>query len=296
MYYVPPSPSRKQCKQALMHAHLWHHDYGNKQQCNDESNNASYNVGGRINSGSDAKVWGTDQTGDKDGRQATVTAMKRADAMATRVAGEDGGDGEGGKRDGNGEKKGNCKEEGNGKRPWQQDNSDRDNNNHLNDNGNEYNNGNDNADNVDEDNDRDNSKDDSNKSAAATAGGGWQWWGRQRGQQWQWLGVHIFLLHLGCSLPQTAGSIDWLQLGMRLLHDMVGTIVVVICLKFCVEDDGGQFILHSVNNTVMQLYDAFLLDYDEENPMEGGYQWNMRDVLDDCNCSIKWCRRKNKQL
>ncbi len=34
-----------------------------------------------------------------------------------------------------------------------------------------------------------------------------------------------------------------------------------------VEDDDGQVTTHSVNNTVMQFYDAFLLHYNEEDPI-----------------------------
>jgi hypothetical protein len=48
---------------------------------------------------------------------------------------------------------------------------------------------------------------------------------------------------------------------------MVCTIVVVRCLKMGVEDDDGQVTTHSVNNTVMQFYDAFLLHYNEEDPI-----------------------------
>ena len=53
----------------------------------------------------------------KDGRQAMVTAKKRAVAMVTRMAGKDEGNGDGnsGKSNGNGNKEGNCKEEGNDK-------------------------------------------------------------------------------------------------------------------------------------------------------------------------------------
>jgi hypothetical protein len=74
------------------------------------------------------------------------------------------------------------------------------------------------------------------------------------------------MLHLG-SLPQTVGWIDWLRL-VTLLHGMmVNTTVVVMCLKLGVlEDDVGQVTSHSVNNTtMMQLSEAFLLDYDEED-------------------------------
>ena len=74
------------------------------------------------------------------------------------------------------------------------------------------------------------------------------------------------MLHLG-SLPQTVGWIDWLRL-VTLLHGMmVNTPVVVMCLKLGVlEDDVGQVTSHSVNNTtMMQLSEAFLLDYDEED-------------------------------
>jgi hypothetical protein len=46
-----------------------------------------------------------DGDGDKVGRQATAAAMKRAVTMATRVAGEDVGDGKGGKSDGDGTKR-----------------------------------------------------------------------------------------------------------------------------------------------------------------------------------------------
>ena len=74
------------------------------------------------------------------------------------------------------------------------------------------------------------------------------------------------MLHLD-SLPQTVGWIDWLRL-VTLLHGMmVNTTVVVMCLKLGVlEDDVGQVTSHSVNNTtMMQLSEAFLLDYDEED-------------------------------
>jgi hypothetical protein len=73
------------------------------------------------------------------------------------------------------------------------------------------------------------------------------------------------MLHLG-SLPQTAGRINWLQF-IELLHNMLCTIVVVRCKKMGVEDDVGQVTMHSVNNTVMQFYDAFLLHYNEEDPI-----------------------------
>jgi hypothetical protein len=36
-----------------------------------------------------------------------------------------------------------------------------------------------------------------------------------------------------------------------------------MCLKLDVDDNVGQVTLHSVNNTVMQLSDAFLFDYNE---------------------------------
>jgi hypothetical protein len=65
------------------------------------------------------------------------------------------------------------------------------------------------------------------------------------------------MLHLG-SLPQTAGRINWLRL-IGLLRNIVFTIVVVRCLKMGIEDDVGLVTMHSVNNTVMQFYDAFLL-------------------------------------
>ncbi len=64
-----------------------------------------------------------------------------------------------------------------------------------------------------------------------------------------------------------------------------------------VEDDVGQVTTHSVNNTVMQFYDAFLLHYDEEDPI--GRMVSIKyaaDVLVNCDSSIKWCRRKKKQL
>jgi hypothetical protein len=106
------------------------------------------------------------------------------------------------------------------------------------------------------------------------------------------------MLHLGTSLPQTAGWIDWLQL-VRLLHVMmVCTSVVAMCLKLGVEDDVGQVTSHSVNNTVMQLSDIFLLNYDEEDPTGSMVLITKyaADVLVDCNGSIKWRRRKKKQL
>jgi hypothetical protein len=103
------------------------------------------------------------------------------------------------------------------------------------------------------------------------------------------------MLHLG-SLPQTSGGINWLQL-IGLLHDMVCTIVVVRCLKMGVEDDVGQVTMHSVNNTVMQFYDAFLLHYNEEDPIGRMVSITYAaDVLVDCNGSIKRRRRKKKQL
>ncbi len=64
-----------------------------------------------------------------------------------------------------------------------------------------------------------------------------------------------------------------------------------------VEDDVGQVTMHSVNNTVMQFYDAFLLHYDEKDPI--GRMVSMKyaaDVLVDRDGSIRWCRRKKKQL
>ncbi len=103
------------------------------------------------------------------------------------------------------------------------------------------------------------------------------------------------MLHLG-SLPQTAGRINWLRL-IGLLHNMVCTIVLVRCLKMGVEDDVGQVTMHSVNNTVMQFYDAFLLHYDEVDPI--GRMVSIKcavDVLVDRGGSIKWRRRKKKQL
>ena len=59
----------------------------------------------------------------------------------------------------------------------------------------------------------------------------------------------------------------------------------------------GEVTLHSVNNTVMQLSDIFLLIYDEEDPI--GRMASTKyasEVLVDRNGSIKWCRRKKKQL
>ena len=106
------------------------------------------------------------------------------------------------------------------------------------------------------------------------------------------------MLHLGTSLPQTAGWIDWLQL-VRLLHVMmVCTSVVAMCLKLGVEDDVGQVTSHSVNNTVMQLSDILLLNYDEEDPTGSMVLITKyaADVLVDCNGSINWRRRKKKQL
>ena len=104
------------------------------------------------------------------------------------------------------------------------------------------------------------------------------------------------MLHMG-SLPQIAGWNDWLQL-VRLLHGMmVCTSVVAMCLKLGVEDDAGQITSHSVNNTGMQLSDIFLLDQDDEDLI--GRMVSTKydaDVLVDRNGSIKWHRRKKKQL
>jgi hypothetical protein len=64
-----------------------------------------------------------------------------------------------------------------------------------------------------------------------------------------------------------------------------------------VEDDVGQVTMHSVNNTVMQFYGAFLLHYDEEDPI--GRMVSIKyaaDVLVDGNGIIKWHRRKKKPL
>ncbi len=74
------------------------------------------------------------------------------------------------------------------------------------------------------------------------------------------------VFHLG-SLPQTAGWIDWLQF-LQLLHGMmVCSTVVEMCLELGVEDNVDQVTSHLVNNTAMQFSDAFLLDYDEEDPI-----------------------------
>jgi hypothetical protein len=55
--------------------------------------------------------------------------------------------------------------------------------------------------------------------------------------------------------------------------------------------------LHPVNNTVMQLSDIFLLNYDEEDPIGRMVSTKYSaDVLVDCNGSIKWHRKKKKQL
>jgi hypothetical protein len=71
-----------------------------------------------------------------------------------------------------------------------------------------------------------------------------------------------------------------------------------MCLKLGVEDDVGQVTSHSVNNTVMQLSDIFLLNYDEEDPTGSMVLITKyaADVLVDCNGSINWRRRKKKQL
>ena len=53
--------------------------------------------------------------------------------------------------------------------------------------------------------------------------------------------------------------------------------------------------MHSVNNTVMQFSDTFLLDYDED-PIERIVSMEYADVLVDRDGSIKWCGRKKKQL
>ncbi len=56
-----------------------------------------------------------------------MTATNRVVAMATRLAGEDEGDGESGKSDDDGNKEGTCEEEGDGEQRQQQDDSGRDN-------------------------------------------------------------------------------------------------------------------------------------------------------------------------
>jgi len=108
------------------------------------------------------------------------------------------------------------------------------------------------------------------------------------------------MLHLG-GLPQTAGWIDWLRL-VRLLHGMmVCSLVAAMCLKLVVEDDVGQVTLHSVNNTAMQSCVIFLLDYDEEDPIGRmtlvlvSVKYDV-DVLAHHDGSIKWRKRKKKQL
>jgi hypothetical protein len=63
------------------------------------------------------------------------------------------------------------------------------------------------------------------------------------------------------------------------------------------EDDVGQVTLNLVNNTAMQASDVFLLDYNEEDPI--GRMVSIKydgDVLVGRDGSIKWCRRKKKQL
>ncbi len=87
--------------------------------------------------------------------------------MATRVAGEDEGNGEGGKSSSNGSIEGNCEEEDNGRQRQQQDNGDRDNENDQDNNSNKFNDDDDNAD----DDDKDKNKYNNNNSAAAVAGG-----------------------------------------------------------------------------------------------------------------------------
>ena len=78
---------------------------------------------------------------------------------------------------------------------------------------------------------------------------------------------------------------------------MVCTSVVAMCLKLSVEDDVGQVTLHSVNYTVMQLSDIFLLNFDEEDPIGRMVSTKYAvDVLVNCDGSIKWRRRKKKQF
>jgi hypothetical protein len=69
----------------------------------------------------------------------------------------------------------------------------------------------------------------------------------------------------------------------------------------CFEDDAGQVALHSVNNTAMhmELTDAFLLNYNYKDPIERMASIKYlaaADVLADRNGSIRWRRRKKKQL
>ena len=53
--------------------------------------------------------------------------------------------------------------------------------------------------------------------------------------------------------------------------------------------------MHSVNNTVMQFSDTFLLDYDED-PIERIVSMEYADVLVDRDGSIKWCGRKKNNV
>ncbi len=76
----------------------------------------------------------------------------------------------------------------------------------------------------------------------------------------------------------------------------VFTTVVMMCLKLGIEDNVGQVTLHSVNNTAMQFSDAFLLDYDEEDPIGRTVSMEFMDVLVNLDGGIKWHRRKKKQL
>ena len=64
-----------------------------------------------------------------------------------------------------------------------------------------------------------------------------------------------------------------------------------------VEDDVGQVTSHSVNNTAMQLFDIFLLNYNEEDLIGRMVSTKYAaDVLVNRNGSIKWRRRKKKQF
>ncbi len=68
----------------------------------DNEGNCNGNEGGERQRGCG---WQGDGDGDKVGGQAMATATKRAGAMVMRVAGEDAGDGKGGKSDGDGAKR-----------------------------------------------------------------------------------------------------------------------------------------------------------------------------------------------
>ncbi len=107
------------------------------------------------------------------------------------------------------------------------------------------------------------------------------------------------LLHHQGSLPWTAGAINCLQLQLLgLLHHDMGMIVIVMSLTLFLGGDNevGHAMTDTINTTTMQFLGTNLSDYDGSPFGRRVLSTEYVDVLIDWDGSMKWQRRKKKQL